>query len=92
MTTTSRDREAFQSFVEQLRRETFSMYEGLREVQRSCDDEMEARLQRLGQVGSTAADIFGQIEQLYAAVWHAPEAEMTADLEREASRELAFAR
>jgi hypothetical protein len=62
-------RRAFYRFLEELRLEVFSMYEGLREVRTAPDDEMEARMQRLGEVGAAAAHVHAQIEQLFAAVW-----------------------
>jgi len=65
-------RKDFDRFVEQLRRETFSMYELLREVQRSTDDEMPHACLDLATVGSKSANIFAEIEALCAAIWLEP--------------------
>ena len=65
-------RQDFDRFVNHLRRDTFSMYELLREVQRSRDDEMPQALLDLAAVGSKAANIVAEIEALCAAVWYAP--------------------
>lgn len=62
-------RRAFYRYLEDLRLEVFSMYEGLRAVRITPDDEMEARMQRLGAVGASAAHVHAQVEELFAAVW-----------------------
>jgi hypothetical protein len=68
-------RRAFYRFLEELRLEVFSMYEGLREVRTASDDDMEARMQRLGDVGAAASHVHVQIEELFAAVWFGMAAE-----------------
>ncbi len=72
MTNVNRSRKDFDCFVEHLRRETFGMYELLREVQRSTDDEMQQALLDLATVGSKSANIFAEIEALCAAIWLEP--------------------
>jgi hypothetical protein len=52
---------------------------------------MDERLHKLGEVGTTAACIFGEIEQLYAAVWQGPEASFPETLD-ERTPELAMSR
>lgn len=86
-------RDAFYQFLEKLRLETFSMYEGLRDVEKAPDSEMGRRMAKLGEVGSTAAGIFAEIEQLFAAVWTETEASAAPSFEitRARERDLAFA-
>jgi hypothetical protein len=72
------DRDAFVTFVEQLRLETFSMYERIRSVQRG-DGTMCERLTTLGDVGRSAATVYAEVEELYAAVLTGPEAAFVAE-------------
>ena len=65
-------RKDFDRFVEQLRCETFSMYELLREMQSSADDDMPIAFLDLATVGSKSANIFAEIEALCAAIWLEP--------------------
>lgn len=90
-------RKDFDRFVEHLRRDTFSMYELLREAQRSGDDEMAQAMNDLATAGSKAANIFAEIEALCAAVWQQPDdarqaAPAPAEPERRVERMLALVR
>lgn len=88
---TAESRRAFYSFLEQLRLQTFSMYEALREVEKAPDGEMDRRMAKLGEVGSTAAGIFAEIEQLFAAVWHESDQTAVPNFQTTAVRERALA-